>query len=103
MAVQWLGLRDFTAGGTGSIPSQGTKIPHAVQRGQKKPKQTNKQTNRNGDISFQIWLPASLENLKSLDTLGSLPACCLVLLFGLFFLTASCFGHGRYLSGPWGP
>ena len=26
----------FTAGGTGSIPGQGTKIPHAVWRGQKK-------------------------------------------------------------------
>ena len=32
LAVQWLRLRAFTAGGggTGSIPGQGTKIPHAV-------------------------------------------------------------------------
>ena len=30
LAVQWLGLRASTAGGTGLIPGQGTKIPHAV-------------------------------------------------------------------------
>ena len=29
--VQWLRLCASTAGGTGSIPSQGTKIPHAMQ------------------------------------------------------------------------
>ena len=29
LAVQWLGLRASTAGGTGSIPGRGTKIPHA--------------------------------------------------------------------------
>ena len=29
-AVQWLGLRASTAGHTGLIPGQGTKIPHAV-------------------------------------------------------------------------
>ena len=34
--VQWLRLRASTAGGMGSIPSQGTKIPDAVQYGQKK-------------------------------------------------------------------
>ena len=27
--VQWLGLHASTAGGTGSIPDWGTKIPHA--------------------------------------------------------------------------
>ena len=31
LAVQWLGLCASTAGGTGSIPSQGTKVPHAAQ------------------------------------------------------------------------
>ena len=36
--VQWLRLCASTAGGTGSIPGRGTKIPHAVQRGQKKKK-----------------------------------------------------------------
>ena len=36
LAVQWLGLRTFTAEGTGSIPGQGTKIPQAAWCGQKK-------------------------------------------------------------------
>ena len=30
LAVQWLGLHTSTAGGTGSIPGQGTKIPKAA-------------------------------------------------------------------------
>ena len=34
--VQWLGLRASTAGGTGSIPGWGSKIPQAVQHSQKK-------------------------------------------------------------------
>ena len=41
LAVQWLGLCASTAGGTGSIPGQGTKILQASQCGQNK--QTNKQ------------------------------------------------------------
>ena len=36
LAVQWLGVLAFTAGGPGSIPGQVTKIPHATQQGQKK-------------------------------------------------------------------
>ena len=36
LAVQWLGLCAFTAEGPGSIRVQGTKIPQATQRGQKK-------------------------------------------------------------------
>ena len=36
--VQWLRLCTSTAGGEGSIPSQGTKIPYAVQCGKQKPK-----------------------------------------------------------------
>ena len=35
LAVQWLRLCTSNAGGAGSIPSQGTKIPHAVQCDQK--------------------------------------------------------------------
>ena len=31
LAVQWLGLCASTAGGMGSIPGWGTKIPHAMQ------------------------------------------------------------------------
>ena len=30
LTVQWLGLHAFTAEGLGSIPHQGTKIPHGV-------------------------------------------------------------------------
>ena len=35
LVVQWLGLPASTADGTGSIPVQGTKIPHAVRQGLK--------------------------------------------------------------------
>ena len=31
LAVQWLRLHTFTAGGMGSIPNQGTKILHSAQ------------------------------------------------------------------------
>ena len=31
LVVQWLRLHASTAGGTGSIPGGGTKIPHATQ------------------------------------------------------------------------
>ena len=34
--IQWLGLRTFTAEGPVLIPGQRTKIPQAVQHGQKK-------------------------------------------------------------------
>ena len=36
LAVQWLRLCASTAEGTGSIPGQGTKIPHATEHSQKK-------------------------------------------------------------------
>ena len=36
LAVQWLRLRASTAGGAGSIPGRGTKIPHVVRHSQKK-------------------------------------------------------------------
>ena len=32
LTVQWLGLHTSTAGGMGSIPCRGTKIPHAAQK-----------------------------------------------------------------------
>ena len=35
LEVQWLGLRAFTARGTGSSPGWGTKILQAVWHGQK--------------------------------------------------------------------
>ena len=33
MKGQWLGLHASNAGGAGSIPGQGTKIPHAMWQG----------------------------------------------------------------------
>ena len=33
--VQWLGLYASTAGSMGSIPGQGTKVSHTMQRDQK--------------------------------------------------------------------
>ena len=36
LAVQWLRLHTSTAEGTGSIPGQGTRIPHASWLGEKK-------------------------------------------------------------------
>ena len=35
LVVQWLKLHDFNAGDMGLITGWGTKIPHAVQHGQK--------------------------------------------------------------------
>ena len=35
LAVQWFRLCTSNAGGTGSIPGRGTKIPYAARRGQK--------------------------------------------------------------------
>ena len=49
LVVQWLGLCTSTAGGSGSILGHGTKIPHAMQHGQKKKKK------QNVDSSF-IWV-----------------------------------------------
>ena len=42
LVVQWLTLHTADAGATGSVPGQGTKIPHAVQRGQKIEKKKKK-------------------------------------------------------------
>ena len=49
LAVQWLGLCASTAGGMGSIPGQGTKIPQAEQGSQKK-------RHCNGNEASFIWL-----------------------------------------------
>ena len=35
LVAQWLRLHSANAGGMGSIPSQGTKIPHTMQHSQK--------------------------------------------------------------------
>ena len=36
LAVRWMRLHASNAGGAGSIPGRGTKIPHAVRLSQKK-------------------------------------------------------------------
>ena len=36
LVAKWLRLHSSNAGGTGSIPGRGTKIPHDMRRGQKK-------------------------------------------------------------------
>ena len=54
---QWLRLHASVTGGTGSIPSQGTKIPHATQSGKKKKNQGN------GNAIFMISV-----NKKALQT-----------------------------------
>ena len=56
LAVQWLRLRTSTAGGTGSIPGPGTKIPRAAQYGQKKKKRLEKQSKTTNKIKI-IRLP----------------------------------------------
>ena len=40
LAVQWVRLHASTSGGMGSIPAQGTKIPHATPHNQKKKKKS---------------------------------------------------------------
>ena len=41
LAVQWLRLHTSTAGGTGSVPGQGTESLHAAWHGQKTKKERN--------------------------------------------------------------
>ena len=48
LAGQWLRLHTSTAGGTGLIPGQGTKVPHGVQCSPKK-----KKKKRNGIDQMQ--------------------------------------------------
>ena len=64
--VQRLGLHASTAGGVGSIPGLGTKIPSAAQCGQKEnnnnkktPKQKKRQMISFGRV-WRIWNPHTL-------------------------------------------
>ena len=50
MVVQWLRLHAPTAGGRGSIPGRGTKIPHAASGSQKI---KTKNFSRNTDTTLQ--------------------------------------------------
>ena len=52
LAVQWLRLCASSAGGAGSIPGRGTKIPHAVQHGQILKSNKNKNKNIFFDKTF---------------------------------------------------
>ena len=47
--VQWLRLWACKAGGTGSIPGRGTKLPHAAQRSQKKRRRYQDSDNNRGE------------------------------------------------------
>ena len=42
LVVQWLAVRTSEARGTGSLPGQGTKIPHAMWYGQENEKKKKK-------------------------------------------------------------
>ena len=56
LGVQCLRLWASTAGGKGSIPGQGTKIPHAVQGGAKKKKNRKSQRQRDQPLFFLLLL-----------------------------------------------
>ena len=61
LVVQWLRLDASTAGGRGSIPGQGTNIPHALGHGQKK-------TKKDGSISLYSEIPTKApQNKRHLD------------------------------------
>ena len=62
MAVQWLELHASTAGGTGSIPEQGTKIL-----------QPKRQAGRKRD--YRELAHTAMEAGKSLDMQGELASC----------------------------
>ena len=77
--VQWLRLQASNAGGTGSAPGQGTKIPHAAQCKDKKKfeyiKKKNKQvlwTTSGGHLSGYNSTPRTAP-LSPLGTTGVLP------------------------------
>ena len=55
LAVQWLRLCSSTAEGVGMIPGQGTKVPHAVQHGQKE-REKEKKKKKEATISDSVDL-----------------------------------------------
>ena len=72
LAVRWLGLSASTAGGTGSIPGRGTKIPRAVWHSQKikiKQMASGTLTFHTERIQFSVcltlrthWIPGELKS-----------------------------------------
>ena len=59
LVVQWLGLHASTAGGTGSIPCRGAKIPHAARYGQKIKNKIKYILEKKSYIKKKIFLLAS--------------------------------------------
>ena len=56
LVVQWLRLCTSTTGGSGAIPGQGTKIPHATRRGQKIKLKKKSDTSHLGTSLVLQWL-----------------------------------------------
>ena len=56
LGVQWLRLQASNAKGTGSIPGQGTKMPHAARHGQKTTKNKTKQSHLKTAVSLVVAL-----------------------------------------------
>ena len=77
--VQWLGRRTSTAGGTGSIPGGGTKIPHAAWYGHKKKK-------RNFNLKIELTYLYLKEMHKPLKKITRLKFELSTLIFMLIFL-----------------
>ena len=86
LAVQWLRLCTSTAGGMGSIPDRGTKIPYALWHGQKtnqKKEVSGKldrhmQKNKTGPVSYTVhkinskWIKAGVPNPWATDCYRSM-------------------------------
>ena len=72
LLAYWLKLCAANAGGTGSIPGQGTKIPHALQCSQKiEKKKRKKETNAMEEVT---WIKTgAVSTFLSLPTLAALP------------------------------
>ena len=64
MAVQWLRLQASNAGGMGSIPGRGTRIPHAVQCGQENKNEERKKQ----DLNSANTMENEGRNIMSLTT-----------------------------------
>ena len=62
--VQWLELHAFTAVGTGLIPDQGTKIPHAIQQKKKKKEERENFLNRIKIQYINLKLYGKVTNYK---------------------------------------
>ena len=67
LVVQWLRLNDFTSGGTGLIPGQGTKILYAVQHGQKGKKKKFKKRGKKWFRNPFSLSKVSFGNFKSIS------------------------------------